>query len=61
MIHNIFNQDINAKKQNIDSTFEAYLVDFLIDKNKDFAAKFPKNYAVNMRLGILYSYKKDYT
>ncbi len=60
MIHSIFNQDVNSKKENIDSAFEAYLVDFLIDKNKDFALKFPKNYAVNMRLGILYSYKKDY-
>ena len=60
MIHSIFNQDVNSRKENIDSAFEAYLVDFLIDKNKDFALKFPKNYAVNMRLGILYSYKKDY-
>ena len=60
MIYGIFNNDTNPKKQNIDSTFEAYLVDILIDKNKEIAARNPKNYAVNMRLGILYSYKRDY-
>lgn len=60
MIHNIFNTDINTKKQNIDSVFEAYLVDILIDKNNDLLKQFPKNYALDMRLGILYSYKKDY-
>lgn len=60
MIHNIFNQDVNSKKQNIDSAFEAYLVDILIDKNKTLSVRYPKNYALNMRLGILYSYKKDY-
>ena len=60
MIYGIFNHDTNPKKQNIDSTFEAYLVDILIDKNKEIAARNPKNYAVNMRLGILYSYKRDY-
>lgn len=60
MIYGIFNHDTSSKKQNIDSTFEAYLVDILIDKNKEIASRNPKNYAVNMRLGILYSYKRDY-
>lgn len=60
MIHNIFNQNINSNRQNIDSAFEAYLVDMLIDKNIDTVQKEPNNYAIDMRLGILYSYKKDY-
>ncbi|MBR2525648.1 tetratricopeptide repeat protein [bacterium] len=60
MVHSIFNEDINSKRQNIDSSFEAYLVDMLIDKNIDIAKTQPKNYAIDMRLGILYSYKRDY-
>lgn len=60
MIYGIFNHDNIPKKQNIDSTFEAYLVDILIDKNREIAVRNPKNYAINMRLGILYSYKRDY-
>lgn len=60
MIHSIFNVDVNTKKNNVDAVFESYLVDILIDKNIQFSKTYPKNYAVNMRLGILYSYKKDY-
>lgn len=60
MIHSILNGDVNPKKNNVDAVFESYLVDILIDKNNQFAKIYPKNYAVNMRLGILYSYKKDY-
>lgn len=60
MIHNIFNAPVDSKRQNIDSAFESYLVDMLIDKNNDIAKKEPNNYAIDMRLGILYSYKKDY-
>ncbi len=60
MIHTILNGDANPRKTNVDAVFESYLVDILIDKNNQFAKTYPKNYAVNMRLGILYSYKKDY-
>jgi len=60
MIHNIFNDNVNTKRQNVDSSFESYLVDMLIDKNIDLAKKDPENYTIDMRLGILYSYKKDY-
>lgn len=60
MIHSILNGEVNTKKNNVDAVFESYLVDILIDKNNQFAKIYPKNYAVNMRLGILYSYKKDY-
>lgn len=59
MLHNVFNVP-EVEKQNIDAAFESYLVDIIIDKNLEFAKAYPKNYAVNMRLGILYSYKKDY-
>lgn len=60
MVHSILNGEVNQKKNNVDAVFESYLVDILIDKNNQFAKVYPKNYAVNMRLGILYSYKKDY-
>lgn len=60
MIHSIFNDDGTSKKNGADSVFESYLVDILIDKNVQFSRTYPKNYAVNMRLGVLYSYKKDY-
>ena len=60
MMHSILNGEVNPKKNNVDAVFESYLVDILIDKNNQFAKIYPKNYAVNMRLGILYSYKKDY-
>lgn len=60
MIHGIFNENINVSRQNVDSAFEAYLVDMLIDKNNNILKNEPKNYAIDMRLGVLYSYKKDY-
>ena len=60
MIHSILNGDDNPRKNNNDTVFESYLVDILIDKNNQFSKLYPKNYAINMRLGILYSYKKDY-
>lgn len=60
IIYNIFNKPISEKQVNSESTFEAYLVDMLIDKNHDILKDNPKNYAIDMRLGILYSYKKDY-
>ena len=60
MIHNVFNYDATKERRNIDATFESYLVDVLIDTNNEYAKLYPKSYAVNMRLGILYSYKKDF-
>ena len=49
MIHNIFNTDVSNKRQNVDSVFESYLVDILIDKNKDLLKQDPKNYVLDMR------------
>ncbi len=60
MIHNIFNDNVKSR-YNVDAAFESYLVDVLIDQNIDLSKRYPKNYATNMRLGILYSYKRDYT
>ena len=61
MVYSIFNENATVpKKSNIDSAFESYLVDILIEKNFEFSQMYPKNYAVNMRLGILYGYKQDY-
>jgi len=59
MIHRVFDVP-TVEKQRIDTAFESYLVDIIIDRNLEYAKTYPKNYAVNMRLGILYSYKKDY-
>lgn len=59
MIHNIFNTNVKSR-YNVDAAFESYLVDVLIDQNNELAKMYPKNYATNMRLGILYSYKRDY-
>lgn len=59
MIHNIFNDNVKSK-YNVDAAFESYLADVLIDQNMDLAKRYPKNYATNMRLGILFSYKRDY-
>lgn len=59
MIHNIFNDNVKSR-YNVDAAFESYLVDVLIDQNNELAKRYPKNYATNMRLGILYSYKRDY-
>ena len=59
MIHNIFNDNVKSR-YNVDAAFESYLVDVLIDQNTELAKIYPKNYATNMRLGILYSYKRDY-
>lgn len=59
MLHNVYNYKDN-QSQNVDAAFESYLVDILIDKNKKHALAEPKNYYINMRLGVLYGYKKDY-
>lgn len=62
MVYSIFNEDAASanRRSNIDAAFESYLVDILIERNRDFSMTYPKNYAVNMRLGILYGYKQDY-
>ena len=37
MIHNVFNYDATKERHNIDSTFESYLVDVLIDTNNEYS------------------------
>lgn len=59
MLHNVYNYK-DTQSQNIDAAFESYLVDILIDKNKKYALLEPKNFYINMRLGVLYGYKRDY-
>lgn len=43
-----------------DETIEYYLVGVLIDKNKYLEAQYPKNYKINMKLGMLYEIYRDY-
>ena len=60
MVHSIFNEPSVSRRENADTKFEAYLVDMLIEKNLDLSKKEPKLYTIDLRLGILYGYKKDY-
>ena len=40
MIYSIFNENAAARKKfNVDSAFESYLVDILIEKNNEFAVQ----------------------
>ncbi len=61
MIHDVYKIDEKeTPKLKTEAEFQAYLVDMLIDKNTYLAELHPKNYVANLKLGILYSYKKDY-
>lgn len=56
--HQIY--DDQAKQQLQDDTVDYYLIGVLIDKNKYLEQKYPDNYRINLKLGILYELKKDY-
>lgn len=47
-------------KQAQDETIDYYLVGMLVEKNKYLETQFPKNYTINLKLGILYDIEKDY-
>ena len=59
MMHPFMHKN-NVKPSSVNDTFETYFVDMLIEKNNEFAKKYPKNYAINVRLGILYGFREDY-
>lgn len=50
-----------AQKQVQDNTIDYYLVGLLIEKNKYLKAQDPKNANIDLKLGLLYEIKKDYT
>lgn len=56
--HKVYQQETLKNTQ--DEQFEYYLIGVLIDKNKYLEAQYPKNYKINLKLGILYEIYKDY-
>lgn len=49
-----------TKKQVQDNTIDYYLIGVLIEKNKYLKTQYPKNFNIDLKLGILYEIKKDY-
>lgn len=43
-----------------EDTIDYYLIGVLIEKNKYLELQYPKDYTINLKLGILYEIKKDY-
>ncbi|HPT42034.1 MAG TPA: tetratricopeptide repeat protein [Candidatus Gastranaerophilaceae bacterium] len=56
--HSAYNSLINNQAQ--DDEIEYYLIGMLIDKNKYLEEKYPKNYKINLKLGILYEVAQNY-
>lgn len=56
--HQVFEEETIKHAQ--DETIDYYLVAMLIEKNKYLESQFPKNYTINLKLGILYDIEKDY-
>ncbi len=57
--HSAYNNIINSQVQ--DDEIEYYLIGMLIDKNKYLEEKYPKNYKINLKLGILYEVAQNYS
>lgn len=57
--HNVFKEQAIEDSQ--DENFEYYLIGVLIDKNNYLESQDPKNYKINLKLGILYEISKDYS
>ncbi len=58
MEKNIYSEE--AKKEVQDEAIDYYLVGIMIDKNHYLENKDPKNYNINIKLGMLYQIKKNY-
>lgn len=56
--HQIYEEQ--AQKQAQEDTIDYYLIGVLIEKNKYLEQQYPKDYSINLKLGILYEVKKDY-
>lgn len=56
--HQVYEEQEQGKLQ--DDTIEYSLVGVLIQKNKYLEEKYPKNYTINLKLGVLYEIYKDY-
>jgi len=52
--------ETTAQREATDDSIEYYLVGVLIEKNKYLEIKYPENYKINLKLGILYEISKDY-
>lgn len=57
--HQVYTENLNAQLQ--DDKIDYYLIGVLIEKNKYLEKKYPENYKINLKLGILYEKEKDYT
>lgn len=58
--HQVYEEQTQAEEQMQDDKIDYYLVGVLIEKNKYLGEKNPKNYKINMKLGLLYQIEKDY-
>lgn len=56
--HNVY--ETENKKSINSETIEYYMVGVLIEKNKYLEKQSPKNYVINLKLGILYEIYRDY-
>lgn len=56
--HQVYESQDRTRLQ--DDTIDYSLIGVLIEKNKFLEAKYPDNYRINLKLGILYEIKKDY-
>ena len=54
----VYSEKDAEKMQN--NTIDYYLIGVLIEKNKYLEQKFPNDYKINFKLGILYNISKDY-
>lgn len=58
--HQIYEEQAQRQQQAQDETVDYYLIGVLIEKNKYLEEQYPKDYKINLKLGILYEIKKDY-
>lgn len=56
--HQVYEEEYNNAVQ--DETIDYYLIGVLIEKNKYLEEKYPNDYRINMKLGVLYEIKSDY-
>lgn len=59
--HQVYEQEKEAPKLPQEETIDHSLVGVLIEKNQCLAGQYPKNYKINLKLGILYEIEKDYS
>lgn len=56
--HNVYQEEMNRQIE--DDSIDYYLIGLLIEKNRYQEEQFPKNYKINLRLGVLYEIQRDF-